>query len=698
MSNLLFTFHLVDKMSKINTQHFQQLTADREDSLRLLNKSSMRGIRESVVERYSEQAHFIYELLQNADDVQATQVRFILKKEGFYFIHNGKIPFTVTLPNISPAGHINAITSIGASSKKDENYKIGKFGIGFKSVFQYTQTPFVYDENVAFRIRDLIVPELLEEQEHPLRHKNETLFYFPFNHEKKSPKQGHQEIQNRLKALQFPLLFLNHLQEITWETEATDGFYKKENIGNGFLKTIKKVGNQKSIHQFFELSEREPKTHLPYSIVFKLNKEGQIDHKETFLAHCYFPTRVQTPFHFIIHAPFLLTDSREGIKMEHEWNKHLITLLSKLLVEKIEILKSKNLLTEAFYRALPIEEKSFSGETGRFLYPFIQAIYQFFSTTTIECLPTENEEIVSFKNALFAESQSLRELLNSEQLEHLTTKKGIRWIFPNLTSHSSLGVFIKKMLSERAELKDQNHPVWNWETALKQMKVDFLKKQTDEWLIQLYGELYQHHRGLWEKIIKKSIPLIRLGNGKMVTPIDAQTGKPNAYLPTSTPSNYPTIKKYLAENNTALRFFESLNLTTPELRMELSQFILPKYKRRKRSIPTAEDLEKLFLHYEQSNVEEAEHFIKEISELPILQAIQSSDAAIVGAIPKEVYLVDKDLEFYFKDYPNILWLPLEGLYGSILKKVDKSRFSKIFNKNRHTNLTQFHTDRRYTHR
>ena len=344
----------------------------------------MRGIRDSVVERYSEQAHFVYELLQNADDVLATSVRFVLREDGFYFIHNGQIPFTVTPPNVSPAGHINAITSIGASSKKDENYKIGKFGIGFKSVFQYTQTPHIYDSNVAFRIRDLIVPELLEEQAHPLRRKGETLFYFPFNHEKKSAQQAQNEIQNRLQALRFPLLFLNHLQEITWEAGETSGFYKKElnqDIGHlkglQYLTSTKKVGNQTTTTKFVQLSEKEKRTSLPYSIVFKLNEAGQIEKKETFVAHCYFPTRVQTPFHFLIHAPFLLTDSREGIKLEDKWNKDLIQLLAKLLVENLEELKQANLLTEAFFQILPIDEKSFSGETGQFLYPFIQTVYQF---------------------------------------------------------------------------------------------------------------------------------------------------------------------------------------------------------------------------------------------------------------------------------------------------------------------------------
>lgn len=178
------------------------------------------------------------------------------------------------------------------------------------------------------------------------------------------------------------------------------------------------------------------------------------------------------------------------------------------------------------------------------------------------------------------------------------------------------------------------------------MSIDFFKKQNDEWLIQLYEELYLYHRGLWEKTIKTNIPFIRLKTGEMVTPFNIQTSKPNAYLPTNISSNYPTIKKSLLENRNTQLFFENLGLTSPELRMELSQFILLKYKRRRRTIPKVEDLEKLFLHYEQCNVEEAEIFLKELSELPILQAVKSSDGVIVGAIPNEVYLKNEELAFF----------------------------------------------------
>ncbi|NJN77781.1 MAG: hypothetical protein HC803_05155 [Saprospiraceae bacterium] len=161
----------------------------------------------------------------------------------------------------------------------------------------------------------------------------------------------------------------------------------------------------------------------------------------------------------------------------------------------------------------------------------------------------------------------------------------------------------------------------------------------------------------------------------MVTAFDAETGKPNAYLPTNLQTDYPTIKKNIAEN--AKAFFEKLGLTTPELRAELSQFILPKYKKRKRIIPKVEDLEKLFLHYQQCNAEEGETFCKEISELPILQAINAADGEIVAAIPHEIYLLNQDLETFFEGNETVIWLPLEDLYGEILQRIEVVKLRKF---------------------
>src|SRR5690554_261561 len=78
---------------------FDKLAKDREESATMLEKPSMRGIKNSVVEKYSDQAHFIYELLQNANDAKATKSSFELTKDGLYFKHNGNILFSVSNPD-----------------------------------------------------------------------------------------------------------------------------------------------------------------------------------------------------------------------------------------------------------------------------------------------------------------------------------------------------------------------------------------------------------------------------------------------------------------------------------------------------------------------------------------------------------------------------------------------------------------------
>lgn len=132
-------------MNVVERQYFNELTKDRMESANVLEKPSLSGVQHSVVEKYSDQAHFIYELLQNADDVEATEARFYLFRDKLVFIHNGKKQFNVTNPRTEAddasngqLGHVNAITSIANSAKNGNKATIGKFGVGFKAVFQYT--------------------------------------------------------------------------------------------------------------------------------------------------------------------------------------------------------------------------------------------------------------------------------------------------------------------------------------------------------------------------------------------------------------------------------------------------------------------------------------------------------------------------------------------------------------------------------
>lgn len=217
----------------MNKEYFDALVRDRQESAKTLEKYSMRGAKSSVVDKYSEQAHFVYELLQNADDANATYARFILYRNRLLFIHNGTRHFSVSNPETEKEdgekgmlGDVNAITAVGASSKVEGN-TIGKFGIGFKAVFQYTSTPTIYDSEIFFGIERFIVPVLLE-KDHRMRKKEETLFEFPFNHETTTPETAFEEISERLTSLVNPTLFLSNLQEIRFEYDDIKGSYSKE--------------------------------------------------------------------------------------------------------------------------------------------------------------------------------------------------------------------------------------------------------------------------------------------------------------------------------------------------------------------------------------------------------------------------------------------------------------------------------------
>lgn len=179
-------------MDKKQEHYFNILSQERTKVAEALEWFALHDVKNSVVEKYSDQAHFIYELLQNADDAKATTTRFELHKDKLIFAHNGTRRFTVSDPvteetdkQIGKLGDINAITAVGGSNKTDQE-TIGKFSVGFKAVFQYTATPHIYDPNIFFKIERFIVPVRLD-ADHTDRRPNETLFVFPFDHDNRIP-------------------------------------------------------------------------------------------------------------------------------------------------------------------------------------------------------------------------------------------------------------------------------------------------------------------------------------------------------------------------------------------------------------------------------------------------------------------------------------------------------------------------------
>ena len=104
-----------------------ELQNDRKKLLDSLRKPAIAGLKNIIEDLYSENAHFVFELIQNAEDAGATNVTFILTGEGVFFLHNGARDFTVTSASNEEMdtqngtlGDLNSILSVGNSNKKFE--------------------------------------------------------------------------------------------------------------------------------------------------------------------------------------------------------------------------------------------------------------------------------------------------------------------------------------------------------------------------------------------------------------------------------------------------------------------------------------------------------------------------------------------------------------------------------------------------
>ena len=157
-------------MKNINEAVSFEEVAQIRQEIYLANRAGNNNFEDILYGLYKDDTHFIYELIQNADDVFATEVGFELRPNELVFYHNGTKDFELK--------NVIGITGIGASTKVDELNKIGKFGIGFKSVFSITETPRVFSGEFNFEIRNFTVPYRIE----PLVKNTGTKFILPFKY------------------------------------------------------------------------------------------------------------------------------------------------------------------------------------------------------------------------------------------------------------------------------------------------------------------------------------------------------------------------------------------------------------------------------------------------------------------------------------------------------------------------------------
>ncbi len=117
-------------------------------------------IADNLRDRYKDRFSIVKELLQNADDARAEEIRFgvmpgvlgsahpLLRGPGLVVVNNGRFN----------ESDYKAILRFALNEKAAEPATIGKFGLGMKSVFHFAEAFLFMAENEVSTYRELVSP------------------------------------------------------------------------------------------------------------------------------------------------------------------------------------------------------------------------------------------------------------------------------------------------------------------------------------------------------------------------------------------------------------------------------------------------------------------------------------------------------------------------------------------------------------
>jgi hypothetical protein len=639
---------------------------------------------------YSDRTHFIYELLQNAEDACARarkqgqakrfSIRFELRPDRLEVKHNGILFDENDVRGI--CGIVEAI--------KDKNIaQIGKFGIGFKSVYAYTNCPEIHSGDKFFCVKDYVHPYHVESRKD--LQTGETLFIICFDKES-DKRKAYLEIENRLRNLGIrTLLFLRNLEEISYSVEFGNGKYLRSSETKTGIKTVALQyieNNQEKIKEnwiiFDKPLNKDPtrRLELAYQLVFDAtSKKWKIGPANNVRLFVYFPTEKETHLKFLIQGPYNTTPARDNIR-DDSWNRDLIEDSATFVADSILKIKDLGLLSAEFLNTLPIETDYFTSQMTMF-GPIYEKVKEKLSSQEA-LLPTYDGGLATADKAFIARGKDLRSLLSGEQLDLLFDRKGSKWLDENITEDRTPQLL--EYLIEVLQVEEV-YP----ELFARAFSENFISKQNDQWVISFYTFLL-NQKALWKDAdysyerpgVLRSKPIIRLQDNSHVTPFD-DNGHPNAYLAHKDPSVgmmfHRVVKEVVATDRKAKEFLKSLGISEPDRIAGILELILPKY-RENGMVPEEENIqhvEWILKTPEDSESSRRGDLLEELTETPFLYAENAADQRREYRKPIEIHLGEKytgsrNLEAFFEGNEEIWFLDQRYLtLENVSKVVDKFR-------------------------
>lgn len=606
-----------------------------------------------LADRYSDRTHFIYELLQNAEDaigwrLQLGQdiqrsVAFRLTREALVFRHAG-LPFAEE--------HVRGICNIGKGTKRHDLTAIGKHGLGFKSVYAYTHHPEIHSGDEHFVIESFVRPRAIPAK---TTSDHETLFIFPFDHPDIPSDAAYTEILGRFHQLGLKtLLFLRHITSVQWEAESGDhGQYLRESrplrdgiehvsllgqssrdlepLEETWLVLRKAVQHKEEPAGFVEIAFQVTPTEGGGSGADRITRVPESP------LVVFFPTEKETHFGFLIQGPYRTTPSRDNVPKDDRWNQHLVRSTAELVVESLEKLRSAGLLSASALDALVVEpEKYDSSSQASMFYPIAKAVIDAIKTSPL--IPRFKSGHISANDARLARAAGVRNLVSGEQLTQLCgSPMAVRWVSGDVTRERMAR--LHEFLAETLEVEELDA-----ESLVRRVNEGFLKAQSDDWIQRFYEFLLEQpavRRQPWFA----AKPIVRLSNNTHVLAMDAD-GAPGAYLPSSRRTGFPTVKKGVCASEGAIKLLKELGLKEPDPVDDVTRNVLPRYTAQADKYPPEydDDVERILEAYQTDSQKRRADLIDKLREgwwIPCKNA--ESNEIILGKAEHNTYLPTQKL-------------------------------------------------------
>lgn len=600
-----------------------------------------------LVDQYSDRTHFIFELIQNAEDAGATCLTFSLYPDRLMLCHNGK-PFTES--------DIRGICGIRSTKDDPDAGKIGRFGIGFKSVYAYTKTPAIYSGNYSFKIHNLILPY----GENNIYTGDDTVLILPFDGKVKA-EESYADIKKALEEYitTDSLFALQNVKSISCKIFPDENEWTVSKECASIDEIVDRVVlTEKPSGKISELLVFHTDDKQPILIGYSLEDDNgteRIKRAEQHYLYVFFPTAVESHLSFYVHVPFSTTPARDNVR-HNEVNRTLAESLNKLFANSIKWLLANDYVTLRFLNEIYPIEDSCKEEN-------LQGIYRTglnLLNDGMRLLPTSEGEYCSISNALLPYAKVVAENITQPILRS-EFGNDVCWVQSDICMEANTK--LRYYLTHCFNIK-----VLRWRDVLPPLSAEILEAQPDEWLLHLFDVIYTICTGYI--VDAKSIPLVRLQNGTHIC--SKYGGVPQVYInnPISCKNK---IKDTILKHRTAYDFYvNALGVEEYNAVQELKDDVVSFYgdDSEDTDIPFEDNLEH-FIVIERALKENENEVRRILQNVPIVYSTSGWEK------PGNCYLPDSMVNRSQQDSELLSGLDLQWVSENYLNHIAPEVFLKI---------------------